>query len=174
MDGGNYTCMAEHPSIESFNKRRTISITVLSGKNKQTKKSLRLAFRPTSRSISSVVTSLFFQKLFGAFFCVLKRNSVSHILPAKTTFSFLFSQQRAQRSSLWLHSRHQLKEKPRAVTVKPVKLYISEEVVKCRCLSHVSNTELIHNIGRFAIIKSIYVKNKPYVKSWPEVNWNQR
>ncbi|XP_034554650.1 uncharacterized protein si:ch211-79k12.1 [Notolabrus celidotus] len=28
-DGGQYTCMAEHPSVESLNKKRTISITVL-------------------------------------------------------------------------------------------------------------------------------------------------
>ncbi|XP_020510567.1 cell surface glycoprotein MUC18 [Labrus bergylta] len=29
MDGGRYTCMAEHPSVESLSKKRTISITVL-------------------------------------------------------------------------------------------------------------------------------------------------
>ncbi|XP_042280137.1 uncharacterized protein si:ch211-79k12.1 [Thunnus albacares] len=29
MNGGQYTCMAEHPSVESLNKKRTISITVL-------------------------------------------------------------------------------------------------------------------------------------------------
>ncbi|KAG7216896.1 hypothetical protein INR49_001550 [Caranx melampygus] len=28
-DGGRYTCMAEHPSVESLNKKRTVSITVL-------------------------------------------------------------------------------------------------------------------------------------------------
>ncbi|XP_068591475.1 CD166 antigen [Cebidichthys violaceus] len=30
MDEGQYTCMAEHPSVESLSKKRTISITVLS------------------------------------------------------------------------------------------------------------------------------------------------
>ncbi|XP_070767816.1 B-cell receptor CD22 [Enoplosus armatus] len=30
MDEGQYTCMAEHPSVKSLSKRRTISITVLS------------------------------------------------------------------------------------------------------------------------------------------------
>ncbi|XP_034409053.1 basement membrane-specific heparan sulfate proteoglycan core protein [Cyclopterus lumpus] len=30
MDEGQYTCMAEHPSVESLSKNRTISITVLS------------------------------------------------------------------------------------------------------------------------------------------------
>ncbi|XP_068426633.1 CD166 antigen [Clinocottus analis] len=30
MDQGQYTCMAEHPSVESLSKKRTISITVLS------------------------------------------------------------------------------------------------------------------------------------------------
>ncbi|XP_074538809.1 cell surface glycoprotein MUC18 [Halichoeres trimaculatus] len=29
MDGGQYTCMAEHPSVDSLSKSRTISITVL-------------------------------------------------------------------------------------------------------------------------------------------------
>ncbi|XP_041648869.1 uncharacterized protein si:ch211-79k12.1 [Cheilinus undulatus] len=29
MDGGQYTCMAEHPSVEALSKKRTISITVL-------------------------------------------------------------------------------------------------------------------------------------------------
>ncbi|KAM7421227.1 hypothetical protein PAMA_015397 [Pampus argenteus] len=29
MSGGQYTCMAEHPSVESLSKKRTISITVL-------------------------------------------------------------------------------------------------------------------------------------------------
>lgn len=29
MDGGEYTCMAEHPTVESLNKKRTINITVL-------------------------------------------------------------------------------------------------------------------------------------------------
>lgn len=30
MDEGQYTCTAEHPSVDSFSKKRTISITVLS------------------------------------------------------------------------------------------------------------------------------------------------
>lgn len=34
MDEGQYTCMAEHPSVESLSKRRTISITVLPGKKR--------------------------------------------------------------------------------------------------------------------------------------------
>ncbi|XP_037639846.1 uncharacterized protein si:ch211-79k12.1 [Sebastes umbrosus] len=29
MDGGQYTCMAQHPSVESLSKKHTISITVL-------------------------------------------------------------------------------------------------------------------------------------------------
>ncbi|XP_040900616.1 carcinoembryonic antigen-related cell adhesion molecule 18 [Toxotes jaculatrix] len=29
MDGGQYTCMAEHPSMESLSKKRTVTITVL-------------------------------------------------------------------------------------------------------------------------------------------------
>lgn len=32
QDEGKYTCVAEHPSVESFSRRRTISITVLPGK----------------------------------------------------------------------------------------------------------------------------------------------
>lgn len=35
-DEGTYTCMAEHPSMASLNKKRTISITVLSGKKRNT------------------------------------------------------------------------------------------------------------------------------------------
>lgn len=36
MDEGQYTCSARHPSVESLNKRRTISITVLPGKKRFT------------------------------------------------------------------------------------------------------------------------------------------
>ncbi|MEQ2171527.1 hypothetical protein GOODEAATRI_011662 [Goodea atripinnis] len=32
MDEGKYTCMAEHPSVKSLTKKRTISITLLPGK----------------------------------------------------------------------------------------------------------------------------------------------
>lgn len=34
MDEGQYTCMAEHPSVDSLSRSRTISITVLPGKRK--------------------------------------------------------------------------------------------------------------------------------------------
>lgn len=31
MDGGKYTCMAQHPSVKSLSRKRTISITLLTG-----------------------------------------------------------------------------------------------------------------------------------------------
>lgn len=33
-DGGRYSCMAEHPSVNSLSKKRTVSITVLPGKKR--------------------------------------------------------------------------------------------------------------------------------------------
>lgn len=96
MDEGQYTCMAEHPSMESLSKRRTISITVLPGK------ALDLPGQ-----LSTVVLSLFLILKTGLGFlcnCWEIQLSTSPEQKQKTMCSVSFSV--SQTSWVWVQLRH--------------------------------------------------------------------
>lgn len=98
MDEGQYTCMAEHPSMESLSKRRTISITVLPGK------ALDL---PGQLTESTVALSLFLILKTGLGFlcnCWEIQLSTSPEQKQKTMCSVSFSV--SQTSWVWVQLRH--------------------------------------------------------------------